>query len=123
MTIDTNILIAFLNQESVVTDQMSAWREAGVTLFVPTMVEAELLSFSGQTKAELEQIIRFLGENFISIPFDRTLARISGEIRRDSRLKFPDAAIAATALFTRTPLVTRNTKDFKRLKDLPLIQL
>jgi len=38
------------------------------------------------------------------------------EIRRAYNLKIPDAVIAATALTYQFTLVTRNTKDFTRIK-------
>ena len=60
----------------------------------------------------------FLTENFFSVPFDRPLARIAAAIRHTAKIKFPDAAIAATALYTHTPLVTRNLRDFKNIPDL-----
>jgi predicted nucleic acid-binding protein len=37
--------------------------------------------------------------------------------------KFPDAAIAATALSTHTPLITRNQRDFKRIAGLRIVVL
>lgn len=65
----------------------------------------------------------FLEENFIFVPFDRFVARIAARLRRETRIKFPDAAIAATAIFTRTSLVTRNLKDFRRVPNLEIVNL
>lgn len=50
-------------------------------------------------------------------------SRFAAEIRRTVKMKFPDAAIAATALYTRTPLVTRNQKDFKNVPTLSIVAL
>lgn len=60
-------------------------------------------------------------EDFISMPFDRPISHLAAEIRRGSKIKLPDAAIAASALYYDVPLVTRNAKDFKKLKDLRLV--
>ena len=46
--------------------------------------------------------------------------RIAAAIRRETKLKFPDAAIAATALFTHTPVAYRNQRDFKKVSGLKL---
>lgn len=123
MTIDANIVIAYLGGEDFVIRILSQWREEGRPLFLSTVAETEILSFSRWTHEEQITTERFLEENFASISFDRRIARIAAEIRRMKKLKFPDAAIAATALFTRTPLVTRNQRDFKNIKELRLISL
>jgi len=46
MTIDANIVIAYLAGERVVIETLSQWREAGQPLFLSTVAEAEVLSFS-----------------------------------------------------------------------------
>jgi len=71
-------------------------------LFLSTVVETEVLSFSGWTHAEKAAAEQFLEENFTSISFDRSIARIAAKIRAEKKIKFPDAAIAATALATHT---------------------
>jgi hypothetical protein len=54
------------------------------------------------------------------VPLDRAIARRAGELRRESglqRLSLPDAAVAASAELTGRTLLTRNTRDFTRLRD------
>lgn len=123
MTIDANIVIAYLGGEELIKEEIIGWREQGKPLFLPTVVETEVLSFTTWTPEERRVVEMFLEENFTSIPFDRTIARIAAAIRRDAKMKFPDAAIAATALFTRTPLVTRNLRDFRKIKEISLYHL
>lgn len=123
MTIDANIIIAYLDGERRVVSALSRWRSEGKTLFLPTIVEAEVLSFSGWTADERKIAELFLEENFTSISFDRVASRFAAEIRRTVKIKFPDAAIAAAALYTRTPLVTRNQKDFKNVPTLSIVVL
>ena len=93
----------------------------GKTFFLSTVAETEVLSFSQWSDAERRDTEVFLAENFFSIAFDRMLARIAAGIRRTAKIKFPDAAIAATALSTHTPLVTRNLRDFKKIPHLETI--
>ncbi len=123
MTIDTNIVIAYLAGEQSVAETIISWRKEGVPLFLSSVVESEVLSFSLLTDKELLLTEQFLEENFTPIPFDRTLARLAAEIRRTTKMKFPDAAIAATAFFTHSPVVTRNTGDFKRIRGLGVITI
>jgi len=121
MNLDTNILIAYLAGESGIVEPLNEWIEKGGVLYISTIVETELLSFSGWTTKEETEVKKFLEENFISIPYDRNIARMAAKLRKDSKIKLPDAAIAATALFTNTPLVTRNERDFNKIKELQVL--
>lgn len=121
MTLDTNIVIAYLGGEQRVIERLSEWRHEGMPLFLSTVAESEVLSFSGWSPAERRATEEFLEENFTSIPFDRMAARIAARLRRESKIKFPDAAIAATAIVTHSPLVTRNTRDFQKIAGLSVL--
>ncbi len=116
---DTNIVIAHLLGEEVVVQAFIEWKRNG-TLFLPTVVESEVLSFSKWDGAERSTTEQFLIENFISVPFDRSIAYVAADIRRTVRIKFPDAAVAASALHLHVPLITRNIKDFGRIPNLDL---
>lgn len=123
MTLDANIVIGYLNGDHAIVHTLTEWRRAGITLFLSTVAEAEVLSFSQWTAAERKITEQFLEENFTSISFDRTLARIAANLRSRARVKFPDAAIAATALATHTSLVTRNVADFARLEGVEIVTI
>lgn len=49
---------------------------------------------------------------------DGAIAERAGRIRRDTRIRAPDALIAATAILHRLTLVTRNRRDFERVPGL-----
>lgn len=123
MTIDANIIIAYLAGEKPVIDAIIEWRKNGQPIFLSAIVEAEVLSFSSWTTEEKGKTIRFLEENFIFVPFDRQIARIAGDLRSSIKIKLPDAAIAATALYTHTPIVTRNIRDFKKISKIEIITI
>jgi predicted nucleic acid-binding protein len=42
-------------------------------------------------------------------------------LRQQSRIRLPDALIAATALYFGLPLVTRNTQDFRAIEGLIIL--
>ena len=73
--------------------------------------------------SEKRVVKKFLEENFVSIIFDRAIARMTADIRVTQKVKLPDAAIAATAIFTNSALITRNIKDFKKIKGLDIIEI
>jgi predicted nucleic acid-binding protein len=123
MTIDSNIIIAYLAGEAKVKNTLSNWQLRNLPFLLSTVVETEVLSFPKFTPEEIQFTLKFLEENFISIPFSREVARIAAKLRRDYRIKFPDAAIAATAIYTDTPLVTRNIRDFKKIPNLKILKI
>ena len=57
-------------------------------------------------------IADYLRSSFVEYPLTKDIAMVAAEIRRERRLKLPDAVIWATAKANNTLLVTRNTKDF-----------
>lgn len=123
MTIDTNIVIGYLNGDKGIIKQIKEWRVEERILIIPTIVESEVLSFSGLSLKEQRVIERFIEENFISVAYDRQIAHIAARLRRETKIKFPDAGIAATAIFTHTPIVTKNVKDFRRITGLEVINI
>lgn len=123
MTIDSNIVIAFLAGEGVVVSALSDWKKAGRPMLLSTIAEAEVLGFPGFTHEERERTGRFVAENFVSVACDRLIAREAAVLRGTIKIALPDALIAATALTTGTPLITRNVRDFKNVGGLELIRL
>lgn len=123
MTIDANILVAYLDNEKVVIEKLSEWRRERRPLFLSAVAEAEVLSFPLWTPSEKAAVEKFLEEGFTPLAFDRTIARLAAAIRRDVNIKLPDAAIAATAIYTNTSLVTRNIRDFKKINGLSLLKI
>ncbi len=123
MTLDTNIIIAYLNDDKSVIAFLDETRMQGKLLFLPAAVEAEFLSFAKWSPEERQTMERFLEENFLFVPLDRPLTRLAADLRTKTRIPFADATIAATALFTNTPLLTRNVRDFKRINLLQVFSL
>ena len=76
----------------------------------------ELLSFSIQDP----KLVDFINNANI-YPLDDKIVDITIEIRRKSKIKLPDAVIAATALVYDLTLISRNIEDFKNIPNLKLI--
>lgn len=124
MTIDTNILIAYLGGEPEVVDQIKTWKQTSCSLFISSVAECEILSYPKLSLEESRRIALFLSENFIILPFDSQRAKYAAAIRRIIHsLKLPDAAIAALAAETGTSLVTRNVRDFQKIPNLQIIKI
>jgi len=89
---------------------------------ISIIVKIELLSFSPPNPEDL-QIIEALINQCTLIYLDEDIAEKTYLLRREHRIKLPDAIIAATALANQFTLITRNTTDFRNINGLTFINL
>lgn len=102
---DTNILIDYLNGISAARDEIARYDEALISAI--TWVEVMV----GTQDNEESAVRRFL-DRFTQIPFDRRVAERAVLIRRQTRIRLPDAIVWASAKCESALLVSRNVKDF-----------
>lgn len=121
-TLDTNAIIYYLKDDPAAVRLLSDIFNSITPLYVSTITEVELFSFSSLSEDESERIERIL-KTVAILPLDSRLARTAAELRRTYGLKIPDSIIAATALFTNSTLVTRNIRDFKKVPNLILVSI
>jgi hypothetical protein len=108
---DTNIFIYYLAGESTV-DSFFAEKFLNLhDILISPIVRIELLSFSGLLSEE-EQEIEDLLSQFSSVPLLREIEDLTIQLKRQYKIKLPDAIIAATSLNKNAVLVTRNVSDF-----------
>ncbi len=104
--LDTCILIDALAGSEVARDYLREARGAAIS----RLVWMEVLV--GAADAEEERTIRAFLAAFETLPIDEAVAQEAVRLRRQRRLKLPDAIIFATARVHGRDFVTRNTKDF-----------
>jgi predicted nucleic acid-binding protein len=121
MTLDTNILIAFINGDDSVVSIGSEWKQEGRALYVSSIVFAEVLSYPAILPSDVETIREFVNSTVV-IPFDNALAETTAFFKRTYNLKLPDAAIAATAFSRNTPIVTRD-RQFHKIKEISVLKI
>jgi len=80
----------------------------------------ELFGFPDLTKPEEEKLAELL-KHFVEVGVDSSTVDKAITIRKATRIKVPDAIIAATAIIKECSLVTRNTEDFKGISGLNII--
>jgi predicted nucleic acid-binding protein len=76
--------------------------------FVSVITELELLSYSGLTASEEESIYEFLKQVSI-VEIKEEIKQMTINLRRNNRLKLPDALISATAQYLNATLITNDT--------------
>ena len=119
-TLDTNTIIYYLNRDAAVVSTLEAlFENPDVVFYVSTVTEIELYGYPELSEEEEAGITRLLTDMFV-VPVDSRIARYAGYVRCLYRTKTPDAAIAATAILTKTTLLTRNMGDFEGIDSLKL---
>lgn len=116
---DTNIFIYYLAAEPAVLPFFSAEFLSQHEVIISTIVRIELLSFP-ELSPEEETAISELLMQFEQVPLLSDIEDCTIQLRRQHRLKLPDAVIAATALHRSACVTTRNVSDFARVTNLPL---
>lgn len=85
---------------------------------VSVITRAELMA--GSSASEL---IKVLLDPLRELAVDRVIVDRAGRVARESGIKLSDALIAATALEHGLSMVTRNTRDFEKVRGLRLRSL
>jgi predicted nucleic acid-binding protein len=117
--IDTNIISSYFS---------ASLPESGL-LFMDTIIDAvpnlsiisqiELLCWKTDETKE-QRVKEFIADSTV---FDISPAIVTHcvDIRRNKKIKTPDAIIAATSLAYGLTLVTNNEKDFNNIRDLKIV--
>lgn len=116
MLVDSNILIYHLENITKATAFLNANRG---NMAISTITVSEVLSFP-MDETKLKMVQEFLEDNFVWLDVTREIIFKSAEIRRQKKIKTPDALIGATAICHGLTVVSRNEKDFSALS-IPFI--
>jgi len=102
---DTNILVDYLNAVPQARTELQRYTEKAISIitWMEVMVGAD---------HQLEAATRSFLNSFDVLAVDELIAERAVSLRRNHRIKLPDAIIWATAQVHAMLFVTRNTKDF-----------
>ena len=107
--LDSNIII-YLSKRELPFTIFDSFDE----LFISVISYMEVLGFKFQNDEEeifVKELTDLFGMKFV----DQKVADKVVEIRKQNRIKLPDAIIAATAELDNLCLITRNVDDFKNI--------
>ena len=117
--IDSNVVIDYMSGQ-LPRNAMSFMNEViNETPIMSIMTQIEVLGFNNPP--EIESFLTEFIDASLIIPLNDDIVKTTIEIRKKNKIKTPDAIIAATAIVSGYPLITRNTKDFKNLDKLEII--
>ncbi len=118
---DTNTAIYYLQQqfpaeaEKLVDDLLKESQPC-----ISAITEIELLCWNTPTQKDTEVINNFINDAIV-IELERAIKLKTADIRKRHKIKLPDAIIAATAVINDYTLLTHNTRDFKNIERLKVI--
>ncbi|MFP4221848.1 MAG: type II toxin-antitoxin system VapC family toxin [Phormidium sp.] len=112
--VDTNILISLFN------NQLRQAIPNGIIGY-SVITTIEILSFKGLSSQE-ESLIRSRLQHSIQVFVSETIAEKTVKLRRQYRLKMPDAIIAASAWDCEAVLIT-NDKQLSKISQIQVLSL
>lgn len=118
---DTNTVIYYLQKQfpEIVRNYINGLLASGFPT-ISVVTELELLCWKTDSEHGTKVLNKFLNKAPI-IELEQPIKFKTAEIRKEIRIKLPDAIIAATAIVHKLILVTRNTKDFDSIHGLKII--
>lgn len=105
--LDTNILIGFFKADEAVKATLERFQ----ALKLPAAAYAEFL-VGLKSEAQIRAANTVIEALFEIVHTDSAICHETANLRRQKRLKLPDALIYATARCGQGVLITRNKKDF-----------
>ena len=118
-TLDTNAIVYYLKDDTDAVAVLRGVFAQDAPIYVSAVTELELFAFANLSRDE-ESLIENLLTTVSVIPVDSRIARLAALMRRHYRVKDTDSIIAATAIFTGSTLLTRNTRDFRKVPNLAI---
>ena len=117
MLIDTNIFIDHLRNYTPAVHFFESVLGRDNIIF-SAITETELLiGKANDDAAKKEKLLHFLNRWNKKV-VDNPISLLAGDIGRKYGLDVPDAIIAATALINNAELITKNTRDFRKVTEL-----
>lgn len=115
--IDTNAVIDYLSNKLPGNASNMLDEEA---LEISVIIRMELLAWGNAESQQLSILEDFIN-SVVVWSLDEPVIIKGIEIRKNFKIKLPDAIIAATPVVHELTLVTRNVNDFKNITGLRLI--
>ena len=118
---DTNTAIYYLQKQFPPTAE--TFIDNTIANHIPVLsaiTEIELLCWKHSTQEEEKKLAYFINDCLI-IELEQSIKHKTAEIRKQHRIKLPDAIIAASAIVYNLILISRNVTDFRDIADLKVI--
>ncbi|GHB63094.1 type II toxin-antitoxin system VapC family toxin [Persicitalea jodogahamensis] len=118
--LDSNTAIYLLNGTLNTANSKAIAEIAAQPFMLSVIGKIELLGWKAPDKEEALKVNQFV-EAAIVLPLNEPVVERTIALRRQYKIKLPDAIIAATALEFALTLFTRNVSDFKSIEDITIV--
>ena len=118
--IDSDVLIDYLRGYSATRGFLLGLKKKGI-LITSVVNIVEIYSGKDIKNRKKKKIIDDFMDEFKIIALEKDLSKEAGKIRMEHQTPFADAIIAASAIKTKSFLVTRNIKHFSKIKGLKIL--
>lgn len=119
VVLDTDVIIDLLRiNKGLLLPLLELQEQGKLEIYISSVTIMEL--FAGEMKSAQMKMLSGLLAHFKSIPFDDTVARFSGELKRGKKLQIhlSDFIIGVTAVYFEAQLATRNKDHFKGISKI-----
>jgi predicted nucleic acid-binding protein len=113
IVLDTNIVLYLLNGDDELASILNEMQ-----LYVSVITEIELLGYQDIEIDDKVKIKYFLSDCII-VPLNDEIKNLCITIKQTSKVKTPDAIVAATSIYNQIPLISSD-KGFEKIQDLDL---
>jgi len=117
--LDSNVIIGYLAGKIPVSGMETVSTIVDQIPNISVISQIEVLRFNDTS--ENETILKTFIDKSVIHPLSSPVVQCTIKLCKQSKIKLPDAIIAATALLGNMILVTRNTTDFKDISGLDLL--
>jgi len=118
--IDSNTVIDYLNGKLPFNGNSFVNSIVDEEPKISVITKIEVLGFNLQSAEDYQIVVDFINDNMV-YNLDESIINKTIELRKKYKIKLPDAIIAATALCNDLTIVSRNKDDFKKIKELKII--
>lgn len=115
LLLDTNAIISHLNGSKKLETVLE-----GCNIFISSITYTELFSFSKLSVVDI-QLLKVYVAALQIVHTNNFICDMAAEIRRKTRVKLPDAIVAATSIYLDVPILTFDT-DFEKIDNIRILK-
>lgn len=119
VVIDSSIFVDYLrNYRNSLTFFQSIPLDKRKNILFSAISETELIAGKSCDDKNIRTVILGMLNSFTKVEISNHIALRAGDLCRVYGVNLPDSIIAATAILNKAKLLTKNIKDFKKIKEL-----